>query len=59
VFILRIIRLRYEQGFRNRPDPAATSHNPASCGGPRQRGQRLRHDTCGGAVTTEERQQAV
>ena len=22
VFILRIIRLRYEQGFRNRPDPA-------------------------------------
>jgi len=49
VFILRIIRLRYEQGFRNRPDPAATSHNQASCGGPRQRGQRLRHDACGHA----------
>jgi hypothetical protein len=32
VFILRIIRLRYEQGFRNRPDPVATSHNQASCG---------------------------
>jgi hypothetical protein len=40
VFILRIIRLRYEQGFRNRPDPAATSQWREQDSNPRSPGPR-------------------